>query len=246
MRRRLAAIIETLGEYERSSLASQITRELGVDVSSNVYGTYTWTKWLKEAVLRDVLDAVTLAAKSRSGNERGRFISEVRAILDSEAVRYRLDDAGGIHPRVDVAFEQQTTSTLAGLGSDRFKAARSEVERSVAALQSASPDGKTAIQAIFEAAEIVYKRVFQTRPRLTRAFVLQDLRPPPSAEYAKNDAITTSAEAAAKAFGEWVESCHVYRHGQGEHEPNQPPISHAVLLVSQGLSYVRWLAGLVA
>ena len=61
--------------------------------------------------------------------------------------------------------------------------------------------------------------------------------------YAGNEAALASAEHTIKSFGEWVEGCHSYRHGQDKPEPNQPPVDYAVLLVSQGLSFMRWLAG---
>ena len=47
-----------------------------------------------------------------------------------------------------------------------------------------------------------------------------------------------------EAFKEWVNSVQPYRHGQGVEEPDNPSVQSAVLSVSLGSSFVRWLAEL--
>ena len=43
---------------------------------------------------------------------------------------------------------------------------------------------------------------------------------------------------------DWADACHNYRHAPGEPDPARPPEELAVVLVSQGFTYVRWLADL--
>jgi hypothetical protein len=46
------------------------------------------------------------------------------------------------------------------------------------------------------------------------------------------------------SFKDWVDASHNYRHEQGSEEPVQPPIDLAVLAVSNGAAYIRWLVAL--
>jgi hypothetical protein len=47
-----------------------------------------------------------------------------------------------------------------------------------------------------------------------------------------------------EGFVDWVNGAHQYRHGQGVEVPDNPSIGTAVLSVSLGSSYARWLAEL--
>jgi hypothetical protein len=46
------------------------------------------------------------------------------------------------------------------------------------------------------------------------------------------------------SFKDWVDASHNYRHEQGSEDPVQPPSELAVLAVSNGASYLRWLIAL--
>jgi len=48
------------------------------------------------------------------------------------------------------------------------------------------------------------------------------------------------------AFEDWTAACHVYRHAPGEAETSQPSFEIAILMVSQGYGFVRWLAEMVS
>ncbi len=43
------------------------------------------------------------------------------------------------------------------------------------------------------------------------------------------------------SFKDWVDASHNYRHEQGSEEPVQPPIDLAILAISNGTSFLRWL-----
>jgi hypothetical protein len=44
------------------------------------------------------------------------------------------------------------------------------------------------------------------------------------------------------AFRDWVDAAHFYRHEAGREAVAQPPLSLAILLISAGASFLRWLA----
>jgi hypothetical protein len=58
----------------------------------------------------------------------------------------------------------------------------------------------------------------------------------------------TSAQAVARAmlssFQSWVEAANAYRHQPGASDEGTPPADIAILAISAGASYVRWLIGL--
>ena len=47
-----------------------------------------------------------------------------------------------------------------------------------------------------------------------------------------------------ESYKHWINAAHFYRHEEGGEEPSQPSEDLAILMVSQGLSFVRWLAGI--
>lgn len=246
-RNRFANMFEELSSPERSKLADFIKAELGVQVPVG-YNGYLWERWCRSCEMRDLLDALTAAVHLRravaGGDAQKKFVARVGRVFDEEGLHFRIDTLGGIHYRVDEQLERQIASTLLGLGAERFKSVRTEIDKSVEAIQQAQTDGKTAVQRIFEAAEILYRIALPQRTRMTRSNALQDMPAISDAAYASNPIARASAEDMKKSFGEWIEACHHYRHGQGQPEPNQPPIGLAVLLVSQGLGFIRWLAEL--
>jgi hypothetical protein len=62
--------------------------------------------------------------------------------------------------------------------------------------------------------------------------------------YAADPVATMAGARLAQSFADWVDAAHPYRHGQKSEEPVEPPEELAVLLVSQGASFVRWLVDL--
>jgi hypothetical protein len=46
----------------------------------------------------------------------------------------------------------------------------------------------------------------------------------------------------ADSLKAWTDAAHWYRHGQGKEEPKQPPASLAILSISAGAAFLRWLA----
>ena len=62
--------------------------------------------------------------------------------------------------------------------------------------------------------------------------------------YEGHPTMLASSAKLLNGFKEWIDAAHFYRHEEGRTEPGQPEGELALLLISEGLSYVRWLAAI--
>jgi hypothetical protein len=246
MRRRLAAVV--LGDLERNvgaELATTITRRLGTGGPRNTFSQLDWTAYFRSAEIRDVLDTVTVAFEVLQREQRRQqaasWLREVRTIFREERVRYRVDDNAVVHFAVDEQFERDRASTLAGLGVVRYAAAREAFQHAYEVLAEVPPNGKLALRGVFEALEIIFKLFFPRSQRLGGNELRQFLKPEIDRRYAGDPAALRSAQKLHNSLVEWVEGMHFYRHGQGVEEPTQPPLDVAILGVSTGAAFLRWL-----
>jgi hypothetical protein len=95
--------------------------------------------------------------------------------LREEHVRYSVDNAGGVHLKVDEQFEVTRAATVQGMGDPRYAAALAGLEAGYQALDAVPPDGREAIRDAFGAAENVFKQTFGAQ-RLTGHLIDQHLR----------------------------------------------------------------------
>jgi hypothetical protein len=253
MRRRLHhAFVKRSPDY----LASIIEGELGVKVQR--YNNYTggalkWEQFFLKEELRDILDAVTLLCshpdpKDRTvrASERWQrvvrlWIDDVRRIFAEERVSYRVDDQGGVHLAVDGEFERNRAATLAGLGSARYANVLERFEAAFYALDKVPPDGKAAIRAVFEANEGLFRLMFPKASVLKGDEINNHLRPRLNAIFEADRFALVAAQKMLTSFAEWITAAHQYRHEHGTEEPSQPPLGLAVMMVSLGASFIRWL-----
>ena len=61
------------------------------------------------------------------------------------------------------------------------------------------------------------------------------------AEYVNDYPTDVVAMKTFASLGTGVTTAHFYRHQRGHPKPHQPPYDVAILMVSQGLAFVRWL-----
>ena len=169
----------------------------------------------------------------------------VKRIFEEENVHYTVDDRGGVHFAFDVEFETNRAATVASLNGGRYVAALSAFEGGMAALSQAPPDGKSAIRQVFGAAEILFRLIFASAPRLT-AQEAQRLEPVLQQIYASDKTALGASVKLLNSFKDWINAAHFYRHEAGHEEPVQPPLSVTVQMVSLGASFTRWLAELDA
>lgn len=80
--------------------------------------------------------------------------------------------------------------------------------------------------------------------RLGASEIDQHLAPVVRARY-KGPALNY-AQGMLRAFKEWTNSAHQYRHAPGTVEPAPPPLELAILAVSTGSNFLRWLLDLDA
>ena len=107
-------------------------------------------------------------------------------------------------------------------------------------------DGKAAIRNTFDAIENLYKQMFPKVPQMNKINLQKHLKPVMERLFPgeKNKNARRSSLKLLEALTDWVDGVHEYRHAPGAPEPLQPPEALTILVVSQGLAYLRWLAEL--
>jgi hypothetical protein len=251
VRRRVAALIDTIRDLE--GFAGTVPGELGVDIIWSGMGP-DWAHTLNRFSIRDFLDLVTvasryLASKRRTGMFDTRaadlWIGTVRRIFEEENFGYTVDDAGGVHYRLDEDFARNRSATIGALQAPRYANVLDGFERGMAALAGAPPDGKGATRAVFAAVEGLFRQMVQNAPRLGAA-ELDGLMPILNRLYAADVTALRSSIKMLNSLKDWADAAHFYRHEQGVEAVAQPPSNLAVYLVSSGASHLRWLAELDA
>jgi hypothetical protein len=248
-----------LHESYHEKIRKEIPLKLGAEVPYLQNIGYSVSAFIKQADISDVLSAVTLIYRVTytSGFENRQYVVKsspqsdnwkafVRTVLQEENIAYTLDDECGVHPLVDVEFEQNIASAIAGLGATRHKGARAAFEAGKAKLRQTPPDTKGAIRDLFESVEILTKLISASGKSLDAGFVRAELERRINKLYAQDPVAQRSGAKAAQSFADWVDAAHPYRHGHEAEEPVAPPLELAVLLTSQAASFIRWLVDLDA
>jgi hypothetical protein len=172
------------------------------------------------------------------------FINFVGTALQEEHVAYRIDDSGGVHPLIDAEFQTNKSGAVAALEAPRYENVRTSLEKAFDKFTVAEPDTKSAVREAFDAAESLFKLILAPEnPDLTSGTVQSELLPVINRAYeAAHRSTISAATRTCNSFAKWADACHPYRHGHGSEVPVPPPIELAIVLVSQGASFVRWLA----
>jgi hypothetical protein len=251
MRHRLGVLIGATPHL--SDFANTLSKELGILASSfdAQYSVY-WPPFMAKIELRDVLDAVTIRYHSlrpsyydSDGTDtkklKATFLADARRIFAEERIRYRIDDAGGVHFTVDSEFERSRIATLSQLGSARYAGVRDSFEKAFVALDTTPPDGKSAIRSIFFAAEGLFRLMYPSAALLNGSEVLKNLKPQIDSLYDGKKPAIYVAQKQLAAFKEWIDGAHFYRHEPGTEEPAQPPLELAIYMIAQGAAHIRWL-----
>ena len=250
VRVRLAQFLNEYGYDHCQTFRAMLIKELGVALPTKASGGSWIAMFFKDAEVRDVLDAVTIMYSTfQERNKWGPEIPKewkkfVDRVFKEGNLAYTVDDECGVHPLVDREFERNIATAIAGLGAARYEAARTAFEASERKLEQTPADTKGAIRDTFEAAETLTKLIIGSGKALTASFVKGELEPRLQKLYSVDPVATMVAARMAQSFADWVDAAHPYRHGQNSEEPVRPPEELAVLLVSQGASFVRWLVDL--
>lgn len=223
-----------------------IHQETGAEVPF-IFSSFSLLKFFEECEIRDLLDSITIifqylhvAGWVEKGKKWHEFISRV---FKEENVGYRLDGNGGVHFYIDEEFERNKSTLIACLTSQ--PAVKESVERAYSFLDQDPQDTASAIRSIFEAVEILYKHVVNAegKDRLNSMGVKSKLKPIlfQQQPLANNQIALKAVDHLMDGLCAWIEAGHMYRHGQKLQEPSPPPLDFAVVFLSQGSSYLRYL-----
>lgn len=123
----------------------------------------------------------------------------------------------------------------------RYANSLAAFERISDELASQPPNGKDAWRAAFTAGEGLFRLMFPSATQLNAGAVETNLTPVVQRLYGSDVVALRAAIKQLASFKDWVDASHNYRHEPGSEEPVQPPIDLAVLAISNGTSFLRWL-----
>jgi hypothetical protein len=225
-------------------LSEFLERELGIKV--NASHSLHISRFFQKCAVRDLLDAVTItfACLRKQNNNSIRWLSEARRIFSEEAMAYEIADDGVVHPAVDKEFQRNRQATVAGLQMPRYANSLAAFERVSDELASQPPNGKDAWRAVFTALEGLFRLMFPSATQLNAGAVETNLSGLVQKLYASDPVALRAANKQLASFKDWVDASHNYRHEPGSEDPVQPPIDLAVLSISTGTAFLRWLIAL--
>jgi hypothetical protein len=235
------------GEWrKRDSLIKKILeQEIGEPFEIYFDGKYFngWINYCKRLEIHLLLDAVTAYSKSCCEDEKNEFIVQANRIFKEENIAFDIDDLGGVHPIVDSTYEANKHSVISGMSEPRYSVSRTRIEEVDASLMESPRNYIRAIRCVFGANENLFKLMFGAH-RLDAASANQKLAPKLQAIYADNRTMQRSSAQVLQSFTKWIDAAHHYRHEEGAESPIQPANELGIILISEGISFVRWLVAI--
>lgn len=225
---------------EDDKVATLLRRITGVALPTRLYDV-DWEEFFYKGDIRDILDLVTCVYKVLNESRSDKWLRDVQFCFDRQNMKYAVGKDGVVRLRIDESYEINRQSTISALDIPRYGAAKEAFESGSKSLSANSPDGKHAIRDVFEAVEVVFKLMFPNAMRIGAQELGSYLRPLIEVRYASDAPARESALRLLSQLREWVAAAQYYRHGQGQEEPNQPPLEIAVVLLSSGAAHLRWL-----
>lgn len=223
------------------SVIKALRAETGWSITS-AGGSAWWVKFIADLSrdqLLDFLTTVTDALYEVGLNaEAAEYIAFVQRSLDEENLGFVMDDEGGVHYRIDEAFQDGRIAAIAVLGLPNSVAAKLAFEDAQRALTGHPSDTLLAVRRAFDAVENLFKIRYGTS-RLGASEIKSAMS---KIGDGKGGRTGDAARRLNAAFGEWVNACHQYRHAPGEPDPSPPPRWLAVALVDGAATYIRYLA----
>jgi hypothetical protein len=224
-------------------LSQLLERELGVRVK--VEHPFSWPRFFEKCEVRDLLDCLTLANSyfTKSGMDAGARVwqTETRRIFTEERLAYEIDEACVVHPAIDQEFQRNRRATVAGLQAARYANSLAAFERISDELAALPPNGKDAWRAVFTATEGLFRLMFRSATQLNAAGIDANLTSLVQRLYGADAVALRAANKQLASFKDRVDASHNYRHEPGSEEPVQPPIDLAILAISNGTGFLRWL-----
>lgn len=227
-------------------LESEVGRHFHSKIGIQMYRS--WIAYTQKLEAVDFLDAITIITNYLREWKPDRvavFVLEANRIFNEVNMAFEVDSKGGIHPLVDGAFGAAKQTAIAALSGERHTGTAELVEAIDKKLLQDPVDYIGAIRAIFGANENLFKLMFAV-PRLDARTAGDKIGPKQQERYDGHPTLQRASAKALEGFKDWIDAAHNYRHEQGVVSPTQPSQEIGILLTSQGLGFVRWLAQLDA
>ena len=231
---------------DHSKIHALVEEEIGVQFNTALNGAmYTsWVLFLRKIPIHKVLDTITVAYRGMvEGGRQGDFISQANRIFREENIAYEIDEGGGVHPVIDRAYAATKQAAILGMSEPRYALSLARIEEVEAALMASSPNYIQAIRSIFGANENLFKLMCD-KHRLDTRSAADEIGHLIQRYYANHPTMQRSSAQILKSFGGWIDAAHHYRHEEGVEEPTQPADELAIVLISEGISFVRWLVAI--
>lgn len=223
-----------------------IESELGVKFGTPQNGAtlWLWELFFEKISTIQILDTITILCnvlRPYGTSMLDDFVGEAKRIFSEENLAFYIDELGNVHPLIDTAYKSSHIMAIASLQKPRYQATASEFVKSEEFLLTDPPDYKSAIRAVFSANENLFKLMSGTirlDARSACEFLSKDAE-----KYFENDKTQISAsKKVIESFKSWINAAHFYRHAEGVEEPRQPSSELGIVMLSQGTSFLRWLA----
>lgn len=246
----LRAIEQHIPRHRRGTdFGAAVEGELGIEIVRSAAYSSPYVPWehlvRKELSVSDLLNVLTMLWRNVDGRSRNNFRNNITRIFAEEAIGFSVDGEMGFHPAFDEEFERSRSSIVRILNGERFRHEADFIALSETALLANPLDGRAAIRAVYDAAENLFKRI-TGKQNITNGHVRKELAAVASQGIPQDGKSNVAVNKILNAFEDWAAACHVYRHAPGEAETTQPTEAIAILMVSQGYGFVRWLAELSA
>jgi hypothetical protein len=152
---------------------------------------------------------------------------------------YRIDPRGVVHPFVDLEFEANRVA-IDALSDPRFGEARHGFEAAMGHLRDGN--GKEAFRMMFPAVETASKVLFPGKfATLAANEVDKHFWPVLDHRYVGNQPAINAGRLLLGGMKDWINAAQLYRHGQEQQEPAEPPVDFVIAHFSVGATYLRWM-----
>lgn len=249
MRVRLGALFDRMSsDHLDEEFSEFILQEMGVSIITLGFNGFhiEWTEFIGKLDLEDLFDLVSLYSEFfiiKTGRLPD-YVKSVERIFRERNVSYRIDKDAVIHPYIDMTFFALQENTIRGLRVQQLGAAIEHLNAADRAMLGENPDWREALRRIFDAAENVFKQMFDGETQLGTKAADNRLKVEIEQIYASDQTALRFANKQYAAFKSWIEAAHFYRHEPGKAEPTMPPADLAINFISQGLGHIRWLSDL--
>ena len=238
---------ETVVSGHIEPMAAYLNRTLGVALPGDGKHPSCWHQFIRECRIADFLDAITVVYRFcfwHVGDDTATWWREVvRKIFAEEHLAYEIDDAGGVHHRVDREFQRNIASPVEGLQSERYQAIREMLERASGHLKAEPPNYRQAWRATWSAVEALFQLMFPSA-QLTAGEIENRLRPLVTQIYESDAPSQRAAFGILTGFAQWIDAAASFRHQPGNPQYSQPAVDVAILSISCATALLRWLAGI--